>query len=162
MKYYCKEAKTPVGLLRLVASEKGIAAILWEKDSPQRASLRGLQESSDHPLLLQLEKQLQEYFDKKRTRFDLPLDPQGTEFQKKVWLALRKIPYGETKSYVQIAQALGKPSASRAVGAANSRNPLSIVVPCHRVIGANGKLTGFAGGLDNKSFLLKLEGISLC
>jgi methylated-DNA-[protein]-cysteine S-methyltransferase len=92
-----------------------------------------------------------------RTSFDLPLAAEGTDFQKKVWKLLSKIPYGETRSYGEIAQQLENPKAMRAVGAANGKNPISIVVPCHRVIGANGKLTGFGGGLDNKDFLLKLE-----
>jgi len=112
-------------------------------------------------VLLQAERQLGEYFAGKRTKFDLDLDFVGTEFQKRVWAALLAIPFGETKTYGQIARELGKPSASRAVGAANGRNPLSIVTPCHRVIGPNGDLTGFAGGRSSKRYLLALEGVNV-
>ena len=101
--------------------------------------------------------QLAEYFAGERTAFDLPLAPRGTAFQQAVWAALRDIPYGETRSYGELAAALGRPGASRAVGLANGRNPLSIVVPCHRVVGAGGKLTGYAGGMERKSWLLALE-----
>jgi methylated-DNA-[protein]-cysteine S-methyltransferase len=110
-----------------------------------------------HPILIEAERQLSEYFAGKRTRFDLPLQPDGTEFQKKVWRALREIPFGKTKSYLDLARAISSPKASRAVGAANGKNPLSIVVPCHRVVGADGALTGFAGGLATKAALLTLE-----
>ncbi|HEX9788880.1 MAG TPA: methylated-DNA--[protein]-cysteine S-methyltransferase, partial [Candidatus Binatia bacterium] len=109
------------------------------------------------PILLETERQLKEYFFGTRTEFDLPLEPKGSEFQIKVWRALRQIPFGQTRSYLDLATAVGTPKASRAVGAANGRNPLSIVVPCHRVIGANGALTGFAGGLEVKAKLLALE-----
>jgi len=101
--------------------------------------------------------QLQEYFAGKRTRFDLPLAPRGTAFQKAVWAALLRIPFGETASYGELARAIGKPSASRAVGAANGRNPLSIVIPCHRVIGADGSMTGYGGEISRKRILLDLE-----
>lgn len=100
---------------------------------------------------------MREYFDRRRTVFDLPLKPRGTEFQLRVWKALEQIPYGETRSYSEIARAIGSPDAVRAVGAANGRNPLPIVLPCHRVIGANGGLTGFGGGLPLKKLLLELE-----
>jgi methylated-DNA-[protein]-cysteine S-methyltransferase len=110
-----------------------------------------------HPILLETERQLSEYIAGKRTRFDLPLQPYGTEFQKKVWQALREIPFGKTKSYLDLASAVGSPEASRAVGTANGKNPLSIVVPCHRVVAADGALTGFAGGLERKAALLALE-----
>lgn len=105
--------------------------------------------------------QLTEYFAGKRKVFDLPLEPHGTEFQKKVWQALREIPYGTTCSYGEIAAKIGNPKASRAVGGANNKNPIAIVVPCHRVIGANGSLVGYASGLQTKEALLKLEGILL-
>lgn len=101
--------------------------------------------------------QLEEYFNGERKEFDLPLDPKGTDFQKKVWNALRNIPYGETRSYKQVAAAIGQANASRAVGMANNKNPLIILIPCHRVIGANGSLVGYAGGLDVKQKLLDLE-----
>jgi len=106
---------------------------------------------------METERQLAEYFAGKRTQFDLPLDPRGTAFQKAVWRSLRQIPFGETRSYGEIASTIGAPRANRAVGAANGKNPLSIVVPCHRVIGANGALTGFGGGLETKAQLLALE-----
>ena len=102
-------------------------------------------------------RQLEEYFAGKRKQFDLPLSLRGTEFQRQVWAALRDIPYGVTRSYGQIAQAVGRPKAVRAVGMANHRNPISIIVPCHRVVGADGSLTGYGGGLENKKFLLALE-----
>jgi methylated-DNA-[protein]-cysteine S-methyltransferase len=111
--------------------------------------------------LLETERQLGEYFAGTRTRFELPLEACGSDFEKKVWRALKKIPYGTTRSYLDLAKAIGSPKACRAVGAANSKNPLPIVVPCHRVIGANGKLTGFAGGLDRKATLLAHEASSV-
>tara|TARA_B100001057_G_scaffold463187_1_gene516896 strand:- start:15066 stop:15467 length:402 start_codon:yes stop_codon:yes gene_type:complete len=102
-------------------------------------------------------KQLDEYFDGKRQDFDLPLRPAGTEFQRQVWQALQQIPYGETWSYGELAKHVGTPNAYRAVGAANGINPIPVIIPCHRVIGSNGKLTGFGGGLEAKAFLLNLE-----
>jgi methylated-DNA-[protein]-cysteine S-methyltransferase len=155
--YHFKTVNTPVGVLTLVASDAGLAAILWENDDPKRVRLSPLNQNDDHPLLCEAARQLEEYFSGSRERFDLPLDFAGTAFQKKVWQALVSIPFGETRSYRQIAEQIGHPAAVRAVGAANGRNPLSIVAPCHRVIGANGKLTGFAGGLGVKAFLLDLE-----
>ena len=155
--YYFKTTASPVGRLKLVASDDGLAAILWENDNPRRVCLNVVAEDERHPVLLEAEKQLNEYFAGKRTSFDLKLDFAGTEFQKKVWKALLEIPFGETRSYGQIARQLGSPNAVRAVGAANGRNPLSIVAPCHRVIGSNGDLTGFAGGLHTKKFLLGME-----
>lgn len=149
---------SPVGTLTLVASGKGLAAILWENDDPARVPLGTLTENGDEPILLETERQLNEYFSGKRKTFSIPLDFNGTDFQKGVWNALLTIPYGETRSYGEIAVQLGNPKAVRAVGAANGRNPISILAPCHRVIGSNGKLTGFAGGLEAKSLLLKLEG----
>jgi methylated-DNA-[protein]-cysteine S-methyltransferase len=131
--------------------------VLWENDSPRRVKLGALQEDKNHPLLLGTERQLQDYFAGRLDRFSLKLDFRGTAFQKKVWAALLTIPFGETRSYAQIAQQIGTPKAVRAVGAANGKNPISIVAPCHRVIGANGKLTGFAGGLEAKARLLELE-----
>jgi methylated-DNA-[protein]-cysteine S-methyltransferase len=152
---------SPVGLLTLVAGANGLAAILWEDDRPGRVRLGSLAERPDHPVLVAAEAQLRAYFSGERTTFDLPLDPTGTDFQKRVWAALLTIPFGETRSYGEIARAIGSPAAVRAVGAANGRNPLSIVAPCHRVIGGNGSLTGFAGGLDAKRFLLAHEGLEL-
>lgn len=157
MSYAFKIMESPVGLLKLVASSKGVAAILWPNDDPKRVPLAPLVEDAAHPVLMETERQLNEYFEGKRRVFDLPLDFCGTDFQKRVWQALLEIPFGETRSYGDLARQLGNASAMRAVGAANGRNPISIVAPCHRVIGASGKLTGFAGGLEAKAFLLKLE-----
>jgi len=155
--YSYKTTKSPVGQLKLVATDRGLAAILWENDDPKRVRLSLLAENREHPVLLEAERQLNEYFAGKRQAFSLKFDSQGTEFQKEVWHALTTIPFGETRSYGEIAQQIKKPKAVRAVGAANAKNPISIIVPCHRVIGSTGKLTGFAGGLETKAFLLKLE-----
>ena len=149
---------SPVGALTLIASNTGLAAILWENDDPLRVRLPRNHAQPNHPILRETQTQLGEYFAAKRTRFDLPLDFHGTEFQKSVWHALLQIPYGETRTYGQLARQLGNPNAMRAVGAANGKNPISIVAPCHRVIGADGSLTGFAGGLAAKAYLLRLEG----
>lgn len=157
MGYQFKIMKSPVGQLTLVASERGLAAVLWEDDDPSRVPLGEMQEAGDLPLLVQAQQQLAEYFAGKRRDFTVTLDPAGTAFQNRVWEALRTIPFGQTRSYGQIAGQIGSAKAVRAVGAANGRNPLSIIVPCHRVIGANGKLTGFAGGLEVKARLLALE-----
>jgi methylated-DNA-[protein]-cysteine S-methyltransferase len=152
-----KEVASPVGRLKLVTSDKGLAAILWENDNPSRIRLGEMVEDRNHPILLKAERQLGEYFAGKRETFSVALDMQGTPFQKDVWEQLLAIPFGETRSYGQLAKALGRPQAMRAVGAANGRNPISIIVPCHRVIGSSGKLTGFAGGLETKARLLNLE-----
>ena len=151
---------SPVGRLTLVATDRGLAAVLWEQEREGRVSVRREHEDPAHPILIESERQLREYFEGRRRTFTLPLDPAGTEFQRQVWDALRTIPFGETRSYADIARQIGRPAAVRAVGGANGRNPLSIVAPCHRVIGSNGRLTGFAGGLATKAFLLELEGIS--
>lgn len=156
-RYAGKVIDSPVGRLTLVASDRGLAAILWEKDNPRRVPLGNVVESDSHPVLLETERQLQEYFAGTRRKFTLPLDFRGTEFQRRVWNALLTIPFGQTRSYAQIAQQIGCPAAVRAVGAANGRNPLSIIAPCHRVVGSNGQLTGFAGGLEVKARLLGLE-----
>lgn len=148
---------SPVGELRLVAGDRGLVAILWEKDDPARVPLGPTVDRANHAILGETRRQLDEYFAGRRTMFDLPLDFRGTDFQKRVWSQLLAIPFGETRSYGEIAQALGQPTASRAVGAANGRNPISIVAPCHRVVGSTGKLTGFAGGLAAKQWLLELE-----
>jgi methylated-DNA-[protein]-cysteine S-methyltransferase len=153
-----KRMQSPVGRLTLVASDKGLAAILWENDRPGRVPLSIGGEENDHPVLVEAERQLGEYFAGRRKQFTLPLDLSGTAFQRKVWTALLTIPFGETRSYAQIARQIGTPGAARAVGAANQRNPVSIVAPCHRVVGSDGALTGFAGGLDVKENLLAFEG----
>jgi methylated-DNA-[protein]-cysteine S-methyltransferase len=157
MSYFYKIVKSPVGKLKLVASDQGLAAILWENDDPKRVRLSPMSEDTSHPVLRKMEVELQEYFAGKRKSFSVKLDPIGTPFQNKVWRALTEIPFGETRSYGEIAREIGHKTAVRAVGAANGRNPLSIIVPCHRAIGASGKLTGFAGGLETKEFLLELE-----
>lgn len=157
MTYHSKTMPSPVGELTLVANDHGLAAILWEGDDPRRVPLGPVEANPDHPLLIEAERQLGDYFAGTRRTFDLPLSFQGTDFQKSVWQALLAIPYGETRSYADIARAVGRPTAFRAVGAANGRNPISIVAPCHRVIGTNGALTGFAGGLAAKEALLALE-----
>jgi methylated-DNA-[protein]-cysteine S-methyltransferase len=157
-RYVYKWMDSPVGRLKLVATDNGLAAILWERDRPRRVRLDIDGAGETHPVIMETERQLEEYFAGRRTGFTVPLDPAGTVFQRKVWSALLTIPFGETRSYGQIAKQIGSPDAVRAVGAANGRNPISIVTPCHRVIGATGKLTGFAGGLDAKAFLLALEG----
>lgn len=146
-----------VGELKLVASERGLAAIIWENDNPTRVPINTAKEDKDNPLLQATESQLNAYFAGQLKQFSVNLDCIGTEFQKKVWNALTTIPFGETRSYGQIAVQIGNPKAVRAVGAANGKNPISIIVPCHRVIGANGKLTGFAGGLEVKAYLLGIE-----
>lgn len=157
MQLFYKEIKTPLGHLKLVAHDQALVAVLWENDDPNRVKLFDLKLNEQHPILLETEKQLDEYFTQKRTHFDLPLDFLGTEFQKHVWQALLTIPFGETRTYKQIAEQIDNVKAVRAVGAANGKNPISIIAPCHRVIGANGKLVGFAGGLENKKILLDIE-----
>ncbi len=153
-----KTMPSPVGELTLVASDKGLAAILWENDALDRVKLGEMMESHDHPVLLETERQLKDYFEGRLEKFTVNLDfATGTDFQKRVWRALTTIPFGETRSYAQIAEQIGSPTAVRAVGAANGKNPISIIAPCHRVIGSNGKLTGFAGGLEAKAYLLGLE-----
>lgn len=157
MQYYFKKIQTPVGQLTLVAHDHALIAVLWENDDPNRVKLLELKQNHDHSILNDAESQLTEYFAGQRTQFNLPLEFKGTDFQKAVWSALLNIPFGETRTYKQIAESIGNVKAVRAVGAANGKNPISIIAPCHRVIGANGKLVGFAGGLENKEILLKLE-----
>jgi methylated-DNA-[protein]-cysteine S-methyltransferase len=158
-RYVYKMMDSPVGRLTLVATDEGLAGILWENDRPSRVRLRMQTEDNRHPVLVETERQLTEYFAGHRKTFALPLDLSGTAFQRKVWNALLTIPFGETRSYGQIATQIRNPGAARAVGAANGRNPVSIVAPCHRVIGTTGNLTGFAGGLPAKARLLALEGV---
>jgi len=153
-----KMMPSPVGQLKLVASDTGLAAILWENDDPKRVRLDIAGEDPDHPILAETERQLREYFAGKRKTFSVKMEFAGTEIQRRVWKVLLAIPFGETRSYGDIARQLGNPAAVRAVGAANGKNPISIIAPCHRVIGSTGKLTGFAGGLEAKARLLALEG----
>lgn len=159
---------SPVGPLTVIASERGLRAVLWPDDDEKRVPAvgqidgdvgahRATTDVLDHPVLEAARHQLAEYFDGERTEFDVPLDPEGTEFQQQAWLALRAIPFGTTVSYGEQASRMGDKNKARAVGAANGKNPISIIVPCHRVVGANGSLTGFAGGLDIKRLLLDHE-----
>ncbi len=161
MSYVYKMMNSPVGTLTLVAKASKLAAILWEDDQPTRVRLGSMSADEDNAALLETERQLKEYFAGTRTHFDISLDFTGTDFQKQVWEALLTIPFGETRSYRDIAEQIGNVKAVRAVGAANGRNPISIIAPCHRVIGASGDLTGFAGGLKAKEMLLLLEGHEL-
>lgn len=150
-KFY-KIINSPVGPITLVANHKALLSLSWGKKSLEKAV-----QSSSHEILQKVESQLIEYFDGKRTHFDLPLNPQGTDFQKQAWQQLLQIPYGQHITYGEQARRLQKPQAVRAVGAANGKNPIGIIIPCHRVIGASGSLTGFAGGLEAKKQLLALE-----
>ncbi|QOH69905.1 methylated-DNA--[protein]-cysteine S-methyltransferase [Pseudomonas juntendi] len=149
---------SPVGTLTLVARGDRLAAVLWENERENRVRLGALHSDDQCTVLLETARQLGEYFSGKRRQFELPLDFAGTGFQRQVWAALLAIPFGETRSYAEIARQVGNPGAVRAVGAANGRNPISIIAPCHRVIGSSGNLTGFAGGLAAKRYLLALEG----
>ncbi|MCU0432722.1 MAG: methylated-DNA--[protein]-cysteine S-methyltransferase [Bacteroidia bacterium] len=158
MNYYRSYYESPIGRLPLIAGENALIAVLWENDNPERVSLPDNLRDEENEVLVQTRKQLSEYFAGNRKVFDLPLQMNGTPFQQSIWQQLQKIPFGETRSYGQLAKHIGQPTASRAVGAANGKNPISIIVPCHRVIGTGGKLTGFAGGIEAKEFLLRLEG----
>jgi methylated-DNA-[protein]-cysteine S-methyltransferase len=149
---------TPIGALTLIASDQGLRAIFWPKASAKRVGINGpLHRNSDHPVLKATARELDEYFAGTRTVFDLPLDLEGTPFQVAAWRALANIPFGTTTSYGDQAAAIGTPTAARAVGAANRANPVCLVLPCHRVIGADGSLTGFGGGLPLKRWLLDHE-----
>ncbi|WP_304526148.1 methylated-DNA--[protein]-cysteine S-methyltransferase [Halomonas sp. I5-271120] len=147
--YFCPTDAEKLGLIRLSASDAGLTeiAFIMEEDEPARPNAHTEQACA----------QLAEYFEGSRQTFELPLAPKGTDFQCRVWQALAGIPYGETRSYAEIAEQLGCKGGQRAVGAANGRNPLAIVVPCHRVIGSNGRLTGYAGGIGRKQWLLAHE-----
>jgi len=169
MTRYCSSIQSPIGTLTLVASDVGLQMVNWPEPGATSAADRGepvdataarhppTQRDDSHPHLASAAAQLDEYFAGTRRRFELALDPIGTAFQRAAWLALQEIPFGETWTYGQQAEFMGRPKASRAVGAANGRNPLPIIVPCHRVIGADGSLTGFTGGIDIKRRLLDLE-----
>ena len=149
---------TPIGVLTLVASDVGLTHVLFDGQQPADVGLPDdLPVADDHPVLEAAARQLTEYFAGDRTEFDLPLDLRGTDFQLEAWRALARVPYGETRSYAEQADLIGRPGAFRAVGAANGRNPVPVVLPCHRIVGADGSLTGFGGGLDTKRRLLELE-----
>lgn len=149
--YFEPPKDSPLGRLTLCASDDGLLSVEFSR------GLLGTRH--EHPLLERCKAQLAEYFAGSRTVFDLPLAPVGTPFQQTVWGALGDVPYGETRSYGELAETLGKPTASRAVGMANGKNPLPIIVPCHRVVGANGRLTGYSGGLSRKEWLLAHEAL---
>lgn len=155
---------SPFGPLRIVASADGVRAVLWPDDDAARVPSAVMPSASTQPVptgvdcvLDEAQTQLAEYFAGERVDFDVPLDPVGTDFQLAAWTALRTIPFGETVSYGEQAARLGDRNKARAVGAANGKNPISIIVPCHRVVGSNGSLTGFAGGVDTKQWLLAHE-----
>ena len=147
--------ESPIGLITVNGNDDGLLGV-WYESHARELSDFGVQDD-DHPILRLTISQLTEYFNGERREFSIPLAANGTEFQNKVWQALTTIPYGETWCYKDLAIAVGNPKASQAVGGANGKNPISIIVPCHRVIGKNGSLTGYAGGLDIKDALLKLE-----
>jgi methylated-DNA-[protein]-cysteine S-methyltransferase len=153
VKFYTK-LKTPLCEIILAGGSAGLSHIFFNKDGKIKLPAEWVK---DDDFFTDTVKQIEEYFRGKRTQFKVKLDLHGTDFQKKVWNALLRIPYGETRSYGSIARAINKPKACRAVGMANSKNPIPLIVPCHRVIGADGSLTGFAGGLTIKEKLLKLE-----
>jgi methylated-DNA-[protein]-cysteine S-methyltransferase len=148
---------SPVGDLTLVATAGALVALVWRTAGHGRVPFENARQQPRQPLLRETSRQLGEYFAGKRRVFELALEFRGTDFQRQVWAALLTIPYGETRTYGQIAAQIGNPTAVRAVGAANGRNPIAIIAPCHRVIGMNGSLTGFGGGLDAKARLLSLE-----
>jgi methylated-DNA-[protein]-cysteine S-methyltransferase len=156
MRYY-DTFDSPYGGMLLAASERGLSGVYFnrQKYHPKRGA--GWQHAPDNAHLKKAKKQLAEYFAGKRRDFDLALDPAGSSFQKRVWKEIAGVPYGETISYGELARRAGFPEGARAAGAATGRNPIGIVVPCHRIVGANGKLTGYAGGLDKKRALLALE-----
>ncbi|MBW3695139.1 methylated-DNA--[protein]-cysteine S-methyltransferase [Vibrio sp. T187] len=149
--------QSPLGAVTLQANEHGLLGAWFEIHTTQPEQL-GTQDDG-YPILVEAKKQLSDYFNGRIATFSLPLAAQGTPFQMSVWQALTTIPYGETWSYQQLANAIGNPKAVRAVGLANGKNPISIIVPCHRVIGKSGKLTGYAGGVERKQKLLELEGV---
>jgi methylated-DNA-[protein]-cysteine S-methyltransferase len=155
--HYYSFFESPLGNMLLTATADALTGVHFVGEKYYPGVEEGWRESASHAPLALARQQLEEYFGGKRTRFDVALAPEGTEFQRKVWRALRSVPFGETRSYGEIAAKIGAPTASRAVGAANGRNPISIIVPCHRVIGASGDLTGYAGGLQRKQALLALE-----
>lgn len=156
MTIFYQQMICPFGTVHLYATEHHLKALLFK---PWQAVAKDQLHNTSNQILEATKQQLEEYFEGQRTTFDLPIESDGTEFQQKVWKTLMTIPFGETWNYGQLATAIGNKNASRAVGAANGKNPISIIVPCHRVIGANGTLTGYAGGLEAKEWLLKHEGV---
>ena len=153
---YIKYVETKLGKIGIVEENSKIVKVIIDNGNNRNSKDKNVEEK-DTKLLLEAKKQLEEYFEGKRKVFDLPLEQEGTEFQKKVWNALEEIPYGETRTYKEVAKMVGNEKASRAVGMANNKNNIPIIIPCHRVIGSNGKLVGYALGLDMKKYLLDLE-----
>ena len=153
-----KQLDSPIGRLRLVATDQGLSRLLFDQQVGEDLESAGDEvEADDHPVLAAATAQLAEYFAGRRQEFDIPLDLTGTEFQRAAWSALANVPFGETRSYRQQAEAIGRPKAVRAIGAANGRNPVPIVLPCHRIVGSDGSLTGYGGGLPIKEYLLNHE-----
>ncbi|MEG1583937.1 MAG: methylated-DNA--[protein]-cysteine S-methyltransferase [Anaerovorax sp.] len=150
---YISYFKSPLGKIGIIEENSSITHVFFEGEEPRNKEFT----EKETPLLIQAKSQLTEYFLGTRKNFNLPLAPQGSDFMQRDWAELQKIPYGNTCSYKDIATALGNPKACRAVGLANNRNPIAIIIPCHRVIGSNGDLVGYAGGLHLKIFLLELE-----
>ena len=154
-----KQIKSPLGTITLQANDQGLSGVWFETQTSQPADLGTA--DPNHAILVLAEQALTEYFAGNKSNIKVPINAPGTDFQQRVWQALTTIPFGETWSYQDLAYAIGKPTAARAVGMANGKNPVSILVPCHRVIGKNGKLTGYAGGIERKAWLLQHEGIAV-
>lgn len=157
MTYYVKTLSSPVGELILATTDNSVVALTWNREDLGRIGITSWEEGESCALLEKAKNQLGEYFRGSRETFDLPLEFQGTVFQQRVWNELRKIPFGNTWSYQELAGRVGSPGAVRAVGSANGRNPVCIFIPCHRVVRLSGELGGYAGGLENKAYLLNLE-----
>ncbi len=157
MPFYVMTMPTPIGPLVLAAMEKSLVALVWNRTELKRLGILAWQENTDLPLFKEATKQLSEYFQGDRKVFTLPLALTGTAFQKSVWKELLNIPFGQTWSYQEVASRIGNPKAVRAVGTANARNPVCILIPCHRVVRHSGELGGYAGGVRNKAYLLEME-----
>ena len=156
--YFRSTVKAPFGTLTVVASERGVRYCMFDNEShPKQLDGLNITDDASHPSLTKAVQQVEEYLAGVRLKFDLPLDLHGTEFQQQAWRSLAQVPYGKTWSYAQQAAWIGRPAATRAIGAANGRNPVAVILPCHRIIGANGALTGFGGGLPVKQWLLEHE-----
>lgn len=156
--YVRSTVKAPFGTLTVVASERGVRFCTFENEShPKQLDVLNITDSATHACIAPVLQQLNEYLSGERQTFDLALDLHGTDFQKDAWRVLAKVPYGKTWSYAQQATSIGRPTATRAIGAANGRNPVAVILPCHRIIGANGALTGFGGGISVKQWLLEHE-----
>lgn len=159
-KVYIDRFSTPVGRMMLIASSQGLHAVMWDRESEtdlEREVLARMLPGRSFPLIVQAKRQLRDYFAGQRKSFDIPIKLYGTEFQKRAWRELMRIPYGRTISYGEQARRLGATNKARAVGSANGKNPISIIVPCHRVVARNGAIGGYGGGLPAKSLLLRLE-----